>query len=194
MSVSSVKTGATGISLLTGNAYFIPSSYESIATVSLSSAQTSVEFTSIPSTYSHLQIRGIARNSYTGGTGSLDNIFVQLNGDTANNYSAHSLDGYGTTAGAQYYNAETFGFFITQSGGTGTQPFGAFVLDILDYKDTNKYKTIRGLAGIDGNGYGRMVLGSGNWRNTSAITSIKFYSGSYNLVQYSHFALYGITA
>ena len=150
----------------------------------------SVTFTNIPSTYTHLQIRGIHRNVYSGSAG-VDNIFVQCNGDTANNYSAHSLDGYGTTAGSQNYNAETFGFFITQSGGTETQPFGAFVLDILDYKDTNKYKTIRGLAGIDGNGYGRIVLGSGSWRNTNAITSLRFYS-NYDLGQYSQFALYGI--
>jgi hypothetical protein len=146
--------------------------------------------------YTNLQIRGIARNTYTGGTGSVDNLFIQLNGDTANNYSAHSLDGYGTTAGAQYYLGETFGFFIMQSGGTGTQPFGAFVLDILDAFNTNKYKTIRGLAGIDGNGYGRIVLGSGSWRNTNAITSIKLFSsgGTYNLAQYSSFALYGVKA
>ena len=195
LSANSVKNGRTVYgSMLAGNpVYTIPTDFESIATVTVGSGgAANVEFTSIPSTYTHLQVRAIARNSYTGGTGSLDNIFVQCNGDTANNYSAHSLDGYGTTAGAQSYNAETFGFFITQSGGTGTQPFGAFVLDILDYKDTNKYKTIRGLAGVDGNGYGRIVLGSGSWRNTNAITSLKFYSGSYNLVQYSHFALYGI--
>jgi hypothetical protein len=173
------------------------SSYESIATGTVGSGGTAnITFSSIPSTYTHLQIRGIARNTYTGGTGGVDNLFIQLNGDTANNYSAHSLDGYGTTAGSQYYNAETFGFWIMQSGGTGTQPFGAFVLDILDYANTNKYKTIRGLAGIDGNGYGRIVLGSGNWRNTNAVTSIKLYSsgGSYNLAQYTTLALYGIKA
>ena len=35
------------------------------------------------------------------------------------------------------------------------------------------------------------VLGSGSWRNTNAITSLRFYS-NYDLGQYSQFALYGI--
>jgi hypothetical protein len=194
LSANSVKNGRTVYgSMLAGNpVYTIPTDFESIATVTVGSGGAAyVEFTSIPSTYTHLQVRAIAKNAYSGGTGGLDNVYVYCNGDTANNYSAHSLDGYGTTAGAQVYNADSFGFFIIQSGGTGTQPFGAFVLDILDYKDTNKYKTIRGLAGMDGNGYGRIVLGSGSWRNTNAITSLRFYS-NHNLVQYSSFALYGI--
>ena len=176
------------------SSFEVAGDFESIATVTVGSGgAANVEFTSIPATYTHLQVRAIAKNAYSGGTGGIDNVFVQANGDTANNYSAHILFGSGTSAVSDAYNAETFGFFIIQSGGTGTQPFGAFVLDILDYKDTNKYKTIRGLAGIDGNGYGRTQIGSGSWRNTNAITSLKFFS-NYDLVQYSSFALYGIKA
>ena len=44
--------------------YSITGSYESIATVTVGSGGSSyIEFTSIPGTYTHLQIRGILRNT-----------------------------------------------------------------------------------------------------------------------------------
>jgi len=70
--------------------------------------------------------------------------------------------------------------------------FAAYVIDILDYANTNKYKTSRNLAGYDNNSGGRVSLNSGNWRNTNAITSITLTCRSDNFQQYSQFALYGI--
>jgi hypothetical protein len=70
--------------------------------------------------------------------------------------------------------------------------FGAFVLDILDYADTNKYKTIRCLSGDDRNGSGDIVFTSGNWRNTAAINYIRIYIASINFVTGTQFALYGV--
>ena len=60
MSISSVKTGAIGDSLLAGNAAYNPSSFESIATVTLGSSG-AVTFSSIPSTYKALQLRFMAK-------------------------------------------------------------------------------------------------------------------------------------
>jgi hypothetical protein len=76
--------------------------------------------------------------------------------------------------------------------------FGAGIVDILDYANTNKYKTIRSLTGHDHNGviagiHAIVNLNSGSWRSTSAINSIVIgvVSGTaFN--QYSSFALYGI--
>jgi hypothetical protein len=81
----------------------------------------------------------------------------------------------------------------TSTGGS----FGVSIVDILDYANTNKYKTVRVLSGVDFNGtlagYGGYVGPlSGNWRNTSAITSIKINAQTGNFTQYSQFALYGI--
>lgn len=149
-----------------------------------------VEFTSIPQTYTHLQIRGIARQS--GGTDTQN--YMRFNSDTASNYSTHALYGYGTGTGALgTANASYMSVMGTTSAGTNV--FSGLVLDILDYKDTNKYKTIRALSGNDINGGGYIWFNSGNWRSNSAITTITLYNnGSNNFVQYSHFALYGIKA
>lgn len=173
----------------------VTNSYESIATVSVGSGgASSVSFTSIPSTYTHLQIRGIARTGRTGQNG--DFFKTTFNSDTGTNYSWHLMTGDGASTGTAagstvaYMEADRFA-----SNSTGSNIFGGIVLDILGYADTNKYKTIRYLGGYDNNGSGEIQFGSGNWRSTSAITSITLtQSGSYNILQYSHFALYGIKA
>lgn len=69
---------------------------------------------------------------------------------------------------------------------------GVGVIDVLDYANTNKYKTVRSLNGIELNGSGVIEFNSGNWRNTAAITSIEFVTASGNFNVGSTLALYGI--
>jgi len=167
------------------------SSYESIATVTVGSGgAANVEFTSISSTYTHLQIRCIFK---TDRADDNDRAKIQFNSDTGSNYSNHSLFGTGSSAGAVgNANASSMLTFVG-AGNNASSVFGGGVIDILDYKDTNKYKTVRSLGGYESNSTGIVGLDSGNWRSTSAITSIKLtpnIGGNFN--QYSHFALYGI--
>lgn len=162
----------------------VNTSFESIATVSLSSSAASITFSSIPSTYTHLQVRLISFANYRTG------IFP--NNDTGTSYAVHFIYGNGSSAGAvgnANRNEGTFGPVPS----SGTNPSSS-VLDILDYANTNKYKTIRHLSGFDANGSGELWFGSVLWMNTSAITSlvIKPVEGGGNFAQYSHFALYGI--
>jgi hypothetical protein len=161
--------------------------YESIATVTVGGAgQSSISFTSIPSTFTHLQVRGIARRS-SGNT----NTIVRFNSDTGNNYSAHYLLGNGATASAGgEASVSRFYFDILTASATS---YSVGVMDILDYANTNKYKTARTLAGIDLNGSGTIWLTSGSWRNTAAITTVTLsLESSANFEQYTTFALYGI--
>ena len=78
MAIRSLKTGQFSRSALVGNPVIMPGSYESIATVTVGSGgAASVEFTSIPSTYTHLQIRAIVRTNYTSSNNksiSIDNV------------------------------------------------------------------------------------------------------------------------
>ena len=68
------------------------------------------------------------------------------------------------------------------------------VADILDFNSTNKYKTVRGLGGYDGNDTnGIVTFRSGAWMNTAAVTSITLLPNS-SFAQYSSFALYGVKA
>jgi hypothetical protein len=71
--------------------------------------------------------------------------------------------------------------------------YGAFIVDILDYTNTNKNRTIRSLNGFDANGSGQVQLVSTLFTSASAITSITIFTyASGNIEQYSSFALYGI--
>ena len=165
-------------------------SYESIATVTVGAGgSASVSFSSIPSTYKHLQIRALSRTdravTYT------SNI-IRFNSDTTNtNYSQHELLGNGTAASAGG-GANSPIYTLIPGTSTTASVFEGDVIDILDYADTNKYKTVRILSGYDGNGSGVAFFGSGSWRNTAAISSISLTATSGNIVQYSSFALYGI--
>lgn len=161
-----------------------------------SGGSSTIEFTSIPSTYKHLQIRGLIRN--TRGFGRTD-IYMQVGNstiDTGSNYSWHRLYGNGSSVGADAGTSQTFINFATLNGGNSpANCFGGAVIDILDYANTNKYKTTRTLAGGDDNGVSQppyISLMSGNWRSTSAINRIKFTCESDNFAEYSQFALYGI--
>lgn len=167
--------------------------FESITTVKLTASQTEIDFTSIPSTFQHLQIRALSRS--TSNAGSADASFrMQINGDTGNNYAWHQLAGDGSSASS--FAQTSFSNMVMVAGTSsfaGTNTFGAGIIDILDYANTNKTKTIRVLGGFDNNGSGQIVMRSGFRNNTAAITSIKlFFSGLGDFAANTHIALYGI--
>jgi hypothetical protein len=181
-------------SFLAGNTAFSPNSYESIATVTVGAGGSStITFSSIPSTYNHLQIRWIAREN-TGSVSTPDeNIRIRFNSDTGSNYSIHRLKGSGSSTYADAYANESDVVATGFSGNGATASiYGAGVIDILDYANTNKYKTVRMLSGVDQNGSGSVWFNSGGWRNTSAINSIELRESTNGFAQYSSFALYGI--
>jgi hypothetical protein len=179
-------------SQISGHLWAPAGAYDALATITLSSSVSSVTFTGIPSGYKHLQIRGICRDTRADVSNS---NAVRFNGDTAANYSAHLLYGDGTSAySAGLPNETQADLFTSASASSASNIFGVFVMDILDYANTNKFKTTRTLSGFDRNGGGQVNLSSGNWRNTAAITSIDIRPlyGSPQYVQYSSFALYGV--
>jgi hypothetical protein len=167
--------------------------FESISTVTVGAGgQSSIEFTSIPQTYKHLQIRGIARAA---NAADFNDMRVRFNSDSGSNYSAHQLFGDGGSAQTNSEANETNMYFIySTAASSGASIFASGIMDIVDYTDTNKYKTQRSLHGSDRNGSGYSILRSGHWRSFSAITSITLFypAGPSNFVQYSSFALYGL--
>jgi hypothetical protein len=177
--------GLTG--LLGGGGGGGGTAFESIATAS-GSAATNVTFNSIPSTYKHLQIRGIINVL------SATAAKFQFNGDTGNNYAVHNLYGNGSTVSANgTANRTIIDLGRNVNFPSDTNTYGVFVFDVLDYASTTKYKTTRSIQGTNTNGDGALGidLESGLWMNTSAITSINlnwtFLGGSQTSI-----ALYGI--
>jgi hypothetical protein len=166
-------------------------SYESIATIVVGAGgMAAIDFNSIPSTYEHLQIRFMIRSS------NANNDFsIGVNGSfSISNSSSHTLTGNGSSVSAGSWWAQNFISPTNAGVGTNTFPSGSIgvgVMDILDYKSTNKTKTFRMLWGTDRNGAGFVNSFSGSLNTTSAITAVNLFNG-FNWAEFSSFALYGI--
>jgi hypothetical protein len=174
--------------------------FESIATVNVGGGGASfIEFTSIPQTYTHLQIRAISRNDRGGDIQQTFELeFGTTNTpDTDNNYSYHRFMGDGSSASATGggLGPDIYLYFGSASNATGSNIFGASIWDILDYSSTSKFKMVRYLGGIENNGAGTVNMGDGYWANSGAISYIRISlsGGNSNLVN-SQYALYGIKA
>ena len=178
-------------SQISGHRFAPSGAYDSIATTTVGAGgASSITFSSIPQTYTHLQIRYISRSNRADIT---DWLQLTFNSDTGSNYTQHFLRGNGSAASAGATTPATYinaGTSVAQTGGSDI--FGATVVDVLDYKDTNKYKTVRSLNGHDRNGAGFVYFESGVWMNTNAITTLTLTGGAAAFSQYSSFALYGI--
>jgi hypothetical protein len=161
-------------------------SFESIATYNGVGTNT-VIFSSIPSTYKHLQIR----TNIFQATGA--DIFLKIN--STQGLGVHYIVGNGTSATAGYDSLPS-GSNGQYFGNVGASSTGAQVgiTDIFDYTNTNKYKVARTLGGLDTNSgttTNRVWLYSFLFDTTAAVSSITFYSAN-SFATGSSFALYGI--
>ena len=178
---------------LAGGVAASTSSYESIATFTVGSGgSASIDFTSIPSTYKHLQLRMLTNDNYG------REVVIQLNSDGGANYTRHRIKDDGTGNPTGYYALSNTRAFVGANSAYASI-YAGFVTDILDYANVNKYTTIRSFGGYDRNTTNSIVqIQSSMWANTAAVTSITVKSTgdsdsfASNFIQYSHFALYGI--
>jgi hypothetical protein len=172
-------------------------SFESIATTTAAGGEAFLTFTSIPSTYKSLQIRGIARDGYT--TNLLDGgLYIKINGDTGANYSYHWVYGNGTSVGVNGVASYATPYIVLgdiTSGLSNTNIYAVSIWDFVDYAATTKYKTVRTISGSNTNGTGSNIgiaISSILWQSTSAINQIGIGAGQTNFAAGSTFALYGI--
>lgn len=158
-------------------------SMEAISSITLSSAQLSIQFNNIPSTYSHLQLR------YSG-----TSLYPLISSNLGAGTKSHSLYGPGTTPASYAWDPLTNGMYVAIDGSSGNVSAG--IVDILDYANTNKNKTFRALHGRETNTVDSSIhFASGFWNSTSAITSITItnnVSGGVSMAANSSFSLYGI--
>lgn len=187
---------------ITGSGGAVLSSYESIATATGTGSSGEIVFSSIPSTFKHLQIRFIAKDTWTTDA-DVGDILIRFNSDTGSNYSRHSLTGNGTTAAAAG-SASQNGVYIRRclptNKSTLANMMGVGIVDVLDYTSTVINKTARAISGTDTNGTtlsgvgnDGIALSSSVWLSTSAITSVTIRSAYSNAFTTStSVALYGI--
>ena len=166
----------------------MPTTYEAIATVTVGSGgAASIEFTSIPGTYTDLLIKLSVRDNQSGATGN-DNA-INFNG-SATSFTGRRIYGNGATVNndtvAPYAGSST-------SAGTTASTFSNTEIYIPDYAGSNN-KSFSVDSTVENNATtAYAILYAGLWSNTAAITSVKIVRPStFDFVQYSTATLYGI--
>lgn len=169
--------------------------YDLLETQILTSSAASVTFTGLGSysDYKHLQIRAVARSD--AGIDATFNTTLRFNGDSGSNYSYHYL-GVESLSSPFSSNASSRTSILLNDwlplGNTTANVFGALVMDVLDFANTNKYKTIRRFSGVAGITQPDLMFSSGLWQSNVAISSFVIASSAGNFVAGSRFSLYGV--
>ena len=168
-----------------------PGDFESIATTTAVGSTADVTFSSIAQTYTHLQLRMIIKNHTT----NTNQTRIQFNSDTATNYSFHAMGAVNETTSGSSGVTQAHIYIGNHPSSSVASTFSVFIVDILDYTNTNKYKTTRTIRGTSLNNTDSSIeLRSGSWRNTAAISTIRIFPGADSFGIYSSFALYGVKA
>lgn len=189
MAITSIKTGSSFTNLqkyndfLGPNSAYIPSSFESIATTTISTPASTVNFTSISGAYKSLQIRAFMLSQ----TAVVD-CSLRLNDLAGSNYAYHILSGNGSAASASNSYDES----VIRLGKIDYVYGSEMIIDIHDYASTTKNKTVRTFAGYDANGSGVVGLYSGLCKTTSAITKISVRNDGESFAAGTVISLYGI--
>jgi hypothetical protein len=151
----------------------------------------SLVISSIPQTFTHLQVRFWGRSNNNGTNASV--MFCLPNNDFSALYSSHALNGDGASATSANTLVSQWGGYSTAGSTATANVYGAVIIDILDYTNTNKNRVQRSISGYDSNGNGRVSLTSQLFRSTTAITSLGIYTEG-NMAVGTRVDLYGITS
>ena len=145
--------------------------FQLISTSLLSTTTSSVTFSAIPATFTHLQLRVVGR--YTAATVQ-SNMTLRFNGDTGSNYGYQYIKGSATTVSAAAPGSyQSFCYVGNMPGASeSANIFGSIIIDLLDYGNTNKIKTLKTFRGHGGNSGAEIDIFNGTWNSTAAISSI----------------------
>lgn len=162
--------------------------YELITSQTLATSAASITFSSIPSTYTDIQVLIAARSD---AAQNYEDLRLKFNGATTG-YSAKGLYSVNSSTVTSWTTTSSYCGACCAANDTANT-FGNSQIYIANYASSN-YKTYSSESAAENNGTGMNIdMYSGLWSNTAAITSINLFCDSGgNFVQYSTFYLYGI--
>ena len=159
--------------------------YDKIATTTLSSAAANITFSSIAASWTDLRLVFVGT-----GSAAIDGR-ITFNSDTATNYSYTYLYGNGTAASSARANNQTYLYLNSDSFSTTVPEF--FTVDIFSYAGST-FKTNLLTKSQDTNGSGSTSVWVGLWRGTAAITNINIAASGGHFATGTTATLYGIKA
>ena len=159
--------------------------YEKISAVNLTGNAASIEFTSIPQTYTDLRLVLCSKLS-----GSNDTIYLQFNGNSSAIYDQIIFYGTGSNPAS---GLNTNGTYVGFPQGWGARDYPFIITgDIMNYSSSSFQKTLLATGGtVNGTTRG-LSIEIGRWKNTAAITSIFMAGFSYSFTADTKCTLYGI--
>jgi len=147
----------------------------------------SIDFTSIPQTYTDLVVKVSAR-----ATVDETQLELQFNGSTSG-YSIRRLTGDGSNAASASLSSVSVMQFGRGSSSTQTaSTFGNTEIYIPNYTSSNNKSTSSDGVNENNATSANTYLGAGLWANSAAISSIKIFFNTGNFAQYSTATLYGV--
>ena len=167
----------------------MPNTFELIASSTVGAGgAASIEFTSIPSTYTDLVVKLSGRTSSTGSI--YEWVYIKFNSSTTG-YSYRLLQGNGSNGVASYNGTSQYAGDITDGTATAST-FGNYEMYIPNYAgSTNKSFSVDAVT-ENNSGLAVADLVAGLWSNTAAITAINLTPRNGSFVQYSTAYLYGV--
>jgi hypothetical protein len=164
--------------------------YELIASNTLTTSAASVTFSSIPATYTDLVLRVSVRNANAATTGTLR---IELNGDTAANYSFTALNGDGSVAASSRSdNRNDISAGLVNAGTSTSNTFSSIEFYFPNYTSTVNKPVSVFTAQENNTTAADIRVIAGLYRNSTAINQIVANSQGANFVSGSSFWLYGI--
>ncbi len=167
----------------------MPNTFTKIASVTVGAGgAASIDFTSIPSTYTDLCLKISVRSDRAAST--WDNSQLKINGSTAN-MSGRLLRGNGSTASSSTLTSFTIGDIPAVNATAST--FASQEVYIPNYAgSTNKSASVDSVGENNATNAVNDLLAN-LWSQTTAINQLTIFSGNTaNFVQYSTATLYGI--
>ena len=180
-----------GILAVAGAGGGAANSYELISTTVLGSDTSSITFSSIDQTYTHLQLRFSIRSTRTDAAENAG--FIRLNNDSNSIYDfGQFVASGGSIFTQQSVSQARFNNIWFSASGSSQTTYCGLVVNIYDYASTVKNKGIMVYGGYANNAANRNYIYSGQYRTTSAISQINFTDIGYSLSSGTRISLYGI--
>lgn len=169
----------------------MPNTFIKISTVTVgASGASSIDFTSIPQTFTDLKVVLSARTNRANATDEANLTF----NNNSSGYSWRMLYGDGSSAASASGSSTTSIAGVQIPGGNATASiFGNTEIYIPNYTSANNKSTSIDAVPEDNATSSYMKVVAGLWANSAAITSVKISGATGNFVQYSTATLYGIT-
>jgi len=170
----------------------MPLTYTLISSVTVGAGgAASIDFTSIPSTYTDLVVKASLRTSRSANT---DDLYSRFNGSSASNYSYRDLVGSGSAPASGNASSSNIQFLSRINAASSTSnTFSNVELYITNYAgNTNKSLSYDGVSENKAT-EAFAALTAGLRSVTDAITQVSLLPGFNNFVQYSTAYLYGIS-